>query len=159
MIGTLRRRFLLIALASLAGTLTVLCLAINLGYRLTTAGRADEVIPTLYQYSGRFPEPEVQADPGAHPGFQITQETPFETRYFLVRLTAQREVAEVDTEHIAALDRKMVVEQVERILEGGASPATAATTATAFFRRRTAARPLWCWTASSSSRPPAACCG
>ncbi len=119
MIGTLRRRFLLIALASLAGTLTVLCLAINLGYRLTTAGRADEVIQTLYQYSGRFPEPEVQADPGAHPGFQITQETPFETRYFLVRLTAQREVAEVDTEHIAALDRKMVVEQVERILEGG----------------------------------------
>lgn len=33
MIRALRRRFLLIAMASLAGTLTLLCLAINLGYR------------------------------------------------------------------------------------------------------------------------------
>ena len=34
MIRALRRRFLLIAMASLAGTLTLLCLAINLGYNL-----------------------------------------------------------------------------------------------------------------------------
>ena len=119
MIGTLRRRFLLIALASLAGTLTVLCLAINLGYRVMNTGRADQVIQTLYQYSGQFPEPETQADPGAHPGFQITQETPFETRYFIVCLTEHREVAKVDVEHIAALDREMVMERVEEILDSG----------------------------------------
>lgn len=38
MIGTLRRRFLLIALASLTGTLAALCLVINLGYRHITKG-------------------------------------------------------------------------------------------------------------------------
>lgn len=119
MIRTLRRRFLLIALASLTGTLAVLCLVINLGYHAITTRRADQVIQVLHQNAGQFPEPEAQADPGAFPGFQVTQETPFETRYVVVRLTGRREVAEVDVEHIAALDREMVIQQVEQILDGG----------------------------------------
>lgn len=119
MIRTLRRRFLLIALASLTGTLAVLCLVINLGYHAITTRRADQVLQMLHQNAGQFPEPETQADPGAFPGFQVTLETPFETRYVVVRLTGQREVAEVDMEHIAALDREKVIQQVEQILDGG----------------------------------------
>lgn len=119
MIRTLRRRFLLIALASLTGTLAVLCLVINLGYHTITTRRADQVLQMLHQNAGQFPEPEAQADPGAFPGFQVTLETPFETRYVVVRLTGQREVAEVDMEHIAALDREKVIQQVEQILDGG----------------------------------------
>ncbi|HJB99237.1 MAG TPA: HAMP domain-containing histidine kinase [Candidatus Flavonifractor merdavium] len=119
MIRTLRRRFLLIALASLTGTLAVLCLVINLGYHAITTRRADQVLQMLHQNAGQFPEPEAQADPGAFPGFQVTLETPFETRYVVVRLTGQREVAEVDMEHIAALDREKVIQQVEQILDGG----------------------------------------
>lgn len=119
MIRSLRRRFLLIALASLAGTLAALCLVINVGYHMITTGRADEVIGVLHQNAGKFPEPEEAANPRAFHGFQITMETPFETRYFVVRLTSQREVSEVETDHIAALDRKMMVEQVEEILDSG----------------------------------------
>ena len=121
MIRTLRRRFLLIALASLTGTLAVLCLVINLGYHAITTQRADQVLQMLHQNAGQFPEPETQADPGAFPGFQVTLETPFETRYVVVRLTGQREVADVDMEHIAALDREKVIQQVEQILDGGKS--------------------------------------
>ena len=121
MIRTLRRRFLLIALASLTGTLAVLCLVINLGYHAITTQRADQVLQMLHQNAGQFPEPETQADPGAFPGFQVTLETPFETRYVVVRLTGQREVAEVDMEHIAALDQEKVIQQVEQILDGGKS--------------------------------------
>lgn len=121
MIRTLRRRFLLIALASLMGTLAVLCLAINLSYRHMTTARADQVIEILHQNAGKFPEPEAQADPSGFPGFQVTLETPFETRYVIVRLTGQREVAEVDVEHIAALDREMVIQQVETILDSGST--------------------------------------
>lgn len=113
MIRTLRRRFLLIALASLTGTLAVLCLVINLGYHAITTRRADQVLQMLHQNAGQFPEPETQADPGAFPGFQVTLETPFETRYVVVRLTGQREVAEVDMEHIAALDREKVIQPVD----------------------------------------------
>lgn len=158
MIRTLRRRFLLIALASLTGTLAVLCLVINLGYHAITTRRADQVLQMLHQNAGQFPEPETQADPGAFPGFQVTLETPFETRYVVVRLTGQREVAEVDMEHIAALDREKVIQQVEQILDGGKTPDTAATTATRSLTTGRRARPLWCWTASSSSRRPTTCC-
>ena len=121
MIRTLRRRFLLIALASLTGTLAVLCLVINLGYHAITTRRADQVLQMLHQNAGQFPEPETQADSGAFPGFQVTLETPFETRYVVVRLTGQREVAEVDMVHIAALDQEKVIQQVEQILDGGKS--------------------------------------
>ena len=47
MIRALRRRFLLIAMASLAGTLALLCLAINLGYRHMVTQRADAVLVVL----------------------------------------------------------------------------------------------------------------
>ena len=55
MIRTLRRRFLLIALASLTGTLAVLCLVINLGYHAITTQRADQVLQMLHQNAGQFP--------------------------------------------------------------------------------------------------------
>ena len=121
MIRALRRRFLLIAMASLTGTLALLCLVINLGYAHLTAQRADTAIQLLHRYDGEFPLPDDPADPSAHAGFQITQETPFETRYFIVHLTGQKEVAEVDIEHIAALDRQMVVDLVGDILAAGKS--------------------------------------
>ena len=53
--------------------------------------------------------------------FQVTMETPFETRYFVVTLTSQQEVSSVDIEHIAALDRQTVVESVSEILATGAT--------------------------------------
>lgn len=67
MIRSLRRRFLVIAMLSLAGTLFLLCLAINLGCRLVSTHRADTVIGTLHQNAGSFPSPEeVPPDPGGH---------------------------------------------------------------------------------------------
>ena len=119
MIRALRRRFLLIAMASLAGTLALLCLAINLGYRHMVTQRADAAVEMLHQTGGAFQIPDAPVDPAAHGGFQVTPETPFETRYFIVHLTENREVTEVDAEHIAALDRQMVVEWVGNILDGG----------------------------------------
>lgn len=119
MIRVLRRRFILIAMASLTGTLVFLCVSICLGNYLLTTSRADMAIGILYQNGGEFPLPDTPVDPAAYGGFQITQETPFETRYFIVHLTEKREVAEVDTEHLAALDRQMMVDSVVEILEEG----------------------------------------
>ena len=117
MIRTLRRKFILIAMLSLLGTLTVLCAAICAGSYLSAAGRADRVIELLYQNNGQFPlPPEDQPDPFSAPEFQVTQETPFETRYFIVELTDRREVRAVDTDHIAALDRQTVVACISDIL-------------------------------------------
>ena len=122
MIRTLRRKFIAIAMLSLLGTLTVLCGAIAAGNAYITAARADRAIDLLYQNSGEFPStPEARPDPSGAPEFQVTPETPFETRYFIVELTDRREVQTVDTDHIAALDRQTVVECVNDILADGGS--------------------------------------
>ena len=122
MIRTLRRKFIAIAMLSLLGTLTVLCGAIAAGNAYITADRADRAIDLLYQNSGEFPSPpEARPDPSGAPEFQVTPETPFETRYFIVELTDRREVQTVDTDHIAALDRQTVVECVNDILADGGS--------------------------------------
>ena len=122
MIRTLRRKFIAIAMLSLLGTLTVLCGAIAAGNAYITADRADRAIDLLYQNSGEFPSPpEARPDPSGAPEFQVTPETPVETRYFIVELTDRREVQTVDTDHIAALDRQTVVECVNDILADGGS--------------------------------------
>ena len=122
MIRTLRRKFIAIAMLSLLGTLTVLCGAIAAGNAYITADRADRAIDLLYQNSGEFPSPpEARPDPSGAPEFQVTPETPVETRYVIVELTDRREVQTVDTDHIAALDRQTVVECVNDILADGGS--------------------------------------
>ena len=85
MIRTLRRRFIAIAMLSLLGTLAVLCAAIGVGNYLATSNRADRAIDLLYENGGDFPAPPNGApDPSGGFGFQVTPETQFETRYFIV---------------------------------------------------------------------------
>ena len=120
MIGSLRRKFILIAMASLVGTMAVLCAAIGVGNYYIATKRVDDAILILYQNGGSFlPPGSHRLDPSDF-DFQITPETPFETRYFIVELTAQREIRGVDLDHIAALDRRTVVDTVSRIIDTGA---------------------------------------
>ena len=118
MIGSLRRKFLLIAMASMIGTMAVLCAAIGAGNYYATTNRVDRAITLLYQNGGTFHSPGSQFDPSDF-NFQVTPETAFETRYFIVELTAQKEIKSVNLEHIAALDRRTVVDTVSRIIESG----------------------------------------
>lgn len=119
MIRSLRRKFILIAMASLVGTMAVLCAAIGAGNHYITTSRVDHAIDLLRQNGGSFLHPGPRSDPSNF-DFQVTPETPFETRYFIVRLTAQKEIRSVSLDHIAALDRQTVVETVSRIIETGA---------------------------------------
>lgn len=118
MIQKLRRRFILTAMLSLTGTLCVIGIAINLGNLFRIIRLADTAIELLYRNDGAFPLPD-GAVPNVTGGFQITEETPFETRYCIVYLTKKREVMEVDIEHIAALDRGRVEELVGEIVKEG----------------------------------------
>lgn len=118
MIRSLRRKFLLIAMASLIGTMTILCAAIAVGNYCATTGRVDRAIFILHQNGGTFLPPGSHFDPSDF-SFQVTPETAFETRYFIVGLTAQKEIKSVDLEHIAALDRQTVVDTISRIMDAG----------------------------------------
>ena len=119
MIRSLRRKFILIAMASLVGTMAVLCAAIGFGSRYTTTRRVDKAISILYQNGGTFIPPGARVDPSDF-NFQVTPETAFETRYIIVELTRQKEIRSVDLEHIAALDRQTVVDTISQIINTGA---------------------------------------
>ena len=119
MIRSLRRKFMLIAMASLVGTMAVLCAAIGAGNHYITTSRVDHAIGLLRQNGGNFLHPGPRSDPSNF-DFQVTPETPFETRYFIIGLTAQKEIRSVSLDHIAALDRQTVVDTVSRIMETGA---------------------------------------
>ncbi len=118
MIRSLRRKFILIAIASLAGTLIVLC-SISFAFAYTTMlRRVDTGIRLLYEHDGEFrpnPHDTVSIQNGE---FQVTQETPFETRYFIVKFDRDNKVSMVDTGHIAALDEEQVIPLIEEILKG-----------------------------------------
>ena len=119
MIRSLRRKFILIAMSSLIGTMAVLCTAIGIGNHYITANRVDKAILILHQNGGTFLPPDAHFDPSNF-NFQITPETPFETRYFIVELTAQKEIKSVELDHIAALDRQTVVDTISQIIDTGA---------------------------------------
>lgn len=118
MIRSLRRRFILIAMLSLLGTMAALCTAIGIGNYVVEAGRADRALSLLYQNGGTF-RPSEEAFDLLSFDFQITPETPFEMRYAIVELDGRGEVKTVDTGHIAALDRQSVVGSIRQIIASG----------------------------------------
>jgi len=118
MIRSIRRKFILIAMLSLVGTMTVLCAAIGIGGFRSAEHRVDRAIALLYQNGGTFLPPEAKFDPLDF-NFQVTPETPFETRYFIVELTDRQEIKSVDLEHIAALDRQTVVDTISKVIDAG----------------------------------------
>ena len=118
MIRLLRRKFIILAMLSLLGTMAVLCIAIGIGNHYVTDNRVDRAITMLYQNDGTFRHSNVTFDPSDF-SFQVTPETPFETRYIIVELTEHQEVKSVDLEHIAALDRRTVIDTINEILSSG----------------------------------------
>ncbi len=120
MIRSLRWKFIWLAMLSLLGTMTVLCVSIGVGNHWLTTRRVDRAISLLHQNGGTFLPPGVTFDPSDFE-FQVTPETAFETRYFIVELTEQREVKAVDLEHIAAFDRHSVTETISKVIQTGGS--------------------------------------
>lgn len=118
MIRSLRRKFILIAMTSMIGTMALLCAAIGAGNYYATTNRMDKAIFLLHQNGGSFLAPGSNSDPFDF-NFQVTPETAFETRYFVVELTAQQEIRSINLEHIAALDRQTVVDTISRIMSSG----------------------------------------
>lgn len=116
MIRSLRKKFVFIAMASLLVTMALLCTAIGLGSHALATNRADFIINLLHENGGEFPRPAAPPNAGEH-GFQVTKESPFETRYFVVSLNAQHEVQSVNTAHIAAFDRHSAIERIGEILK------------------------------------------
>ena len=113
----LRRRFIIMATGASLIALALICLAINIWNWHATCARADALIQVLYENDG-VPQPNAQPRPMPSDGFQITAETPYETRYYVAIFDGEGTLATLDTEHIATRDAGEAAATARAIWQG-----------------------------------------
>lgn len=124
MIKRLQRKFIAIAMGSLFVILLVILAAVNGVTYYQMNQNADNLLTLLAQNEGKFPELERGMRPpkelGPNPA-HFSEETPFETRYFLVKTNQEGTISQIDTGHIAAVDSSKAREYAQTVLESGST--------------------------------------
>ncbi len=134
MIRRLRRQFIIVAMCSTFAVLAVIVGSLNAASYLGIVRRADRILDMLAENEGRFPEDypgrerlpgsgrekdrhrPVQEFFGAPDAFlEFTPETPYDTRFFSVRLDERGEVVSVDTGRIAAVETGEAIQYAQEI--------------------------------------------
>lgn len=133
MITRLRRNFILVAMCSTFAVLAVIVGTLNLVSYQNVKERADNVLQILVENDGGFPQPNFKNHADAESqedgsfiksdkmmGMKgVSEETPYETRFFSVKLDENGEVLSVDTGKIAAVQTSDAASFAEKIWESG----------------------------------------
>lgn len=124
MIKKLQRKFIIITMASLLGVLLFLVGAINILNIYQMNSKINESLDYLAENEGKFPRFDKdfipkKGDPLFR--FEPNEETPFQTRYFVVHMDEDRTVGNIDTGHIAAVSSKDARELAEKVMKHSAS--------------------------------------
>ena len=106
---------------SLTGTLLIVGAAVNLANYLRITARIDSTIDILYRNGGDFPAAGQPGQPDPSEGFQIREETAYETRYCIIRIDPDARILSLDLDHIAALDRGDIFDMTARLAASGHS--------------------------------------
>lgn len=126
MIRRLRRKLIGVVMLSLTVILIIVVGAINIvSYRQITA-QADRVLDILQENQGKFPDklPQPPQDDAGKPPYAgnhdfITEDTPFESRYFVVNVNTSGEISQLDTGHIASISAGDAKSYGEEVLQAG----------------------------------------
>ncbi|MBR1771035.1 MAG: GHKL domain-containing protein [Lachnospiraceae bacterium] len=131
MIRNLRRKFIVVAMSSMLAVLIIIVCALNVANYVNTVTRADKILAMLAENGGHFPdgfgENFQQKDrmPGGmkKPMYarEFSAETPYDTRFFSVKLDADGEVITVDTGRIASVKTEEAVAYAQKIHAAGRS--------------------------------------
>lgn len=123
MIEKLRKKFMLVMMASVFLVMLLVLGTLNVTNILHTNERADDILSVLAENGGDFPQeamPENRPVPvNGKPGQTVTSETPYETRFFKVIANEQRQVIQIDTTRIRSVDSEEGREYAESILSSG----------------------------------------
>lgn len=123
MIQTLRRKFIAIAMGSLLLVLLLIIGAVNGINFYRIDARANHLLQILTEHGGSFPRPEAGKEKPRRPvggmDFQLSEETPFETRYFWAKADADGAVQQLDAGHIAAISEEQALEFARQALQKG----------------------------------------
>lgn len=115
MIKTLRRKFIVTAMCSMALVLGAIMFAVNAANYMDINKQADSLLAILAENEGTFPKQndnlvEPDRPPDMDSMGNLSPEVPFSTRYFTVVLDKDGNVTLIDTGRIAAVSRDMAAE-------------------------------------------------
>ncbi len=120
MIKKLQRKFIIIAMGSLALVIVMLLGSINTINLYQMDRKVNGAIRILAENQGQFPRYEKGKPPPRMPrfGFEMNEETQFQIRYFVVEVNQNGNIREIDTSHIAAVTSDDAVEYANKVISG-----------------------------------------
>lgn len=124
MIKNLRKKFILAAMCAIFIVLETIIGLMNIVNYEKIKDRADRMILLIDEGDGRLPAPlKSELKKGkVHPGaVGVSPETPYETRFFTVRLDGDGKVLRTDLKNVAAVDSKEARAYAEAVFSRGAA--------------------------------------
>ena len=119
MIRRLRKRFIRIATLAVTAVLLVLCLSVNIAHYISVDSGLTNVLNVISDNRGTMPPMPHGQPPEGRPDGQLTKETPFSTRYFVLRYDGDGDLIKADLDKIAAVTEDDVGEYLSLALEHG----------------------------------------
>lgn len=132
----LRRKFILVSMASLMTVLILLVAGINLLHYNLQLRAQEQLLDLIIGNGGSVPIPPPKQPPGAFSAARpISPEAGFTTRYFIVRSDARGAIKAVEMDFIASISEEEAKNMWGRFLRAEKSRAFMASTASASTRR------------------------
>lgn len=121
MLNRLRWKFILVATGSLLAVLLAFLVLLNAGNYIISTAAADQMLTLIAKNEGDIPAYSDNA-PGEMPwDYPITQETPYETRYFLILVDKELSVADIQLDFIQAVSESDAAAYFQEILQRGST--------------------------------------
>ena len=119
MLERLRRKFILVSVGSLLAVLLAFVVILNLAHYIAVTAAADQMLMAISRNQGELPQ-YAGRQPSQMPwDYPITEETPYETRYFVVRADENLTVTELEMDFISAVSGTDAGEYFQRALDSG----------------------------------------
>ena len=119
MIKRLRKRFIRIAMAAVTSVMVLLCLIVNVANYISVDGELTQMLNIICENEGRIPPLKPNEKPWENRDGQFTPETPYSTRYFVLRYTDSGTLTKAYLDNIAAVDEQNVNEYLQIALKHG----------------------------------------
>lgn len=103
MIGKIRRKLIIVIMISVAVVLTVIFVAMNAMNYFRMTKSADEMIALIAENNGNIPEYPQSELPVQRIPEQLSRESAYQTRYFIVQYDKKGEIIDINLSHIAAV--------------------------------------------------------
>ncbi len=119
MILKLRRKFIVIAMVSVTLVMILMAVAINVTNYIATSSDMEDTLDLICGNRGTVPQFDGKKPPGDLGGDRFNAETPYSTRYFVLRYGADGTLDNADMRHIAAVTEDDVDTYLSVALESG----------------------------------------